>query len=35
MLSKNWDFAEESVRFLAALLIELPDKVLEHDSSLS
>lgn len=34
MLSKIWDSGEEGVRFLAALFMELRDKVLEHDSSL-
>jgi len=34
MLSKNWDSEEESVKFLAGLLIELPDKVLEQKSLL-
>lgn len=32
MTSKNWDSGEEGVQFLASLFIELPDKVLEHDS---
>lgn len=33
MLSKNLDSGEEEVKFLASLFIELPDKVLGHDSN--
>lgn len=34
MLSENWDAGEEGVRFLVGLLVELADRILEHDSSL-
>lgn len=34
MPSKIWDSGGEGVKFLASLFVELPDRGLEHDSSL-